>query len=77
MKTIIRTIIRNQNNGNEKTLNDSLMFGMGIYAYAEDVVASGIKYEDRLNDVFKTVPESELENFLSFLQNRDGYLAIN
>lgn len=76
MKTLLMKIIKDQNSGNETTVNDTLMFGLGVYAYAEDVIKSGISYIDGLNPVFKHIPETEIEKFLNYLYNRDGYLEF-
>lgn len=76
MKAEIKYILENKNSGNEQTVNDSLMFGMGLYTYTEDAIKSGIKYVDGKNAAFKHIPESELDNFLNFLYIRDGYLEF-
>lgn len=76
MKATAKYILENKDSGNEQIVNDSLMFGMGLYTYAEDAIKSGIKYISGKNTAFKHIPESELENFLSYLHDRDGYLEF-
>lgn len=76
MKATAKYILENKDSGNEQIVNDSLMFGMGLYTYTEDAIKSGINYVDGKNSAFKHIPESELDNFLNFLFKRDGYLEF-
>lgn len=76
MKATVKYILENKDNGIEQTVNDSLMFGVGLYTYTEDAIISGVKYVDGKNAAFKHIPESELDNFLNFLYARDGYLEF-
>ena len=76
MKATAKYILENKDSGIECIVNDSLMFGMGLYTYTEDAIKSGINYVSGKNAAFKHIPESELGNFLNFLFDRDGYLEF-
>lgn len=77
MKNLIKKIIENQNSGDERSVNDSLFFGMGIYMYKD--VADEIGYQSVTtgNALFVRVMESDLETVLSGLEELDGYVCID
>lgn len=59
--------------GNEHTLNDTICFGMGIYAYNNECKKAGINTHDNIS-AFYHLNESELYDLLLWLQENDGYL---
>lgn len=63
----------NANTGNEITLNDTLCFGMGVYAYKIECVKAGISVSSD-SSAFHHLNESELLTLLAWLQDNDGYL---
>lgn len=77
MKNLIKKIIENQNSGDERSVNESLFFGMGIYMYKD--VADEIGYQSVTtgNALFVRVMESDLETVLSGLEELDGYVCID
>lgn len=68
-----RFISSHANTGNEITLNYTLCFGMGVYAYKSECKKAGI---ETANDTtaFHHLNESELLTLLAWLQDNDGYL---
>lgn len=59
----------------EKELNGVLMFGLGIYAYADVVTVSGVADCSKSNGCFYHFKNSdELRRFVEYLQKTDGYL---
>ena len=73
IKGCVNHIIRNMNTGIEKTLNDTLMFGMGVYAYKKDI-PSGIGTKTN-NNLFVSLSKNEIEIVVSYLLLKDGYLV--
>lgn len=66
-------ISSNANTGNEITLNDTLCFGMGVYAYKSECMKAGIKVAFN-SSAFHHLNEGELLTLLAWLQDNDGYL---
>lgn len=61
----------------EKELNGVLMFGLGIYAYADLVTVSGIADCSKSNECFYHFKsDDELRRFVEYLQKTDGYLEV-
>lgn len=59
----------------EKELNGAMLFGLGVYAYADIVTFSGVADCSRSNEVFYHFKDdSEMRRFIQYLQNTDGYL---
>ena len=73
VKGCVSYILKNANTGSEKTLNDVVMFGMGIYAFKQDI-PSEIGTQKK-NDLFVSLNESELTKAVEYLLKNDGYLA--
>ena len=70
-------IKRNSQTGKEKEINGALMVGMGVYAYSDIVTDSGIKDLTRSKDAFyHFANETELRQFVTYLQKTDGYLCV-
>ena len=68
---------KNENTGEEKTVNESLHFGMGLYAWSDHVTYSGVSNQVKTNEVFYHFKnDSEIIQFIKFLLNQDGYLEI-
>lgn len=63
----------NANTGEETTLNDTLCFGLGVYAYKSECIKAGIEV-NATSSAFHHLNESELITLLEWLQNNDGYL---
>lgn len=62
-------------NHEEKELNGALMFGLGVYAYADIVTAAGVADCSRSNEsMYHFKNDSEIRSFILYLQNTDGYL---
>lgn len=85
MKTIeqiAHQILRLAETGHEHQVNESLHFGMGLYAYSTDVNEFRIMNQGvdilGINPAFShfNLDEQTLISFLQFLKGRDGYLAI-
>lgn len=51
---------------------DFLYYGMGIYGYSEDVVASGCEYKKGNNDLFLHIipTEENVEKYLQFVHEQ-------
>lgn len=63
------------NDHTEKELNGTLMFGLGVYAYADIVTFSGVADCSCSNAAFYHFKDdSEIRCFIQYLQNTDGYL---
>ena len=63
------------NDHTEKELNGTLMFGLGVYAYADIVTFSGIADCSRSNAaLYHFKDDGEIRRFIQYLQNADGYL---
>ena len=79
-KTVIgcfNYIKRNAETGNEKTINDCIMFGMGIYAWSDTVFFSGVSNEvSSSNSCYRFQGDSEIIEFIEWLQKSDGYLVV-
>lgn len=56
------------------TLNDCIMFGGGIYAYATECKEAGIPVND--NKPFRRLNESELMQLLAWMLDNDGHLTV-
>lgn len=69
-----KRIISHSNTGKECNYMgvDFLYYGMGIYGYSEDVVASGCEYKKGNNDLFlHIVPTVEnVAKYLHFIRER-------
>lgn len=63
----------NASTGVELTLNDTICFGMGVYAYKSECQKAGITVSST-SSAFHHLDESELLMLLSWLQDNDGYL---
>lgn len=74
---ITNKVINKASSGFERSVNESLFFGMGIYAWSDDVLASGIDYLKSDNKLFLHIKYENIKSFLSYLLNRDGYLSID
>ena len=62
-------------NHEEKELNGVLMFGCGVYAYADIVTMSGVADCSHSNEaMYHFKNDSETRRFIQYLQNVDGYL---
>lgn len=76
---IMNYIRKNANTGDEKTINDALMCGMGVYAYADIAKESGINISasKSANKCFyHFANETELRQFVTYLQKTDGHLCV-
>lgn len=74
---VMNYIRKNAQTGMEKTINGVLMVGTGIYAYSDVVTFSRVKDLTRSNDAFyHFANETELKQFVTYLQKTDGYLCI-
>jgi hypothetical protein len=63
--------------GGEKTINDSLHFGIELYAWKEDVIESNVPYYKGKNECFLHIAPEHVKEYITYLYNRDGYLTIN
>lgn len=65
------------NTGNERTINDTLHFGVGqtVYAWRQDVISSGVNFSEEPNNAFLQV--NDIPGFLGYLLDRDGYLIAD
>jgi hypothetical protein len=61
----------------EKILNDSLHFGIELYAWKEDVLESNVPYFKGKNECFLHIEPEHVKEFVTYLFDRDGYLLIN
>ncbi len=73
IKEAANFISSHANTGNEITLNDTLCFGMGVYAYKSECKKAGIETVNNAS-AFHHLNESELLTLLAWLQDNDGYL---
>ena len=74
---VINNIRKNAQTDVEKTINGVLMFGNGICAYSDVVTFSGVKDLTRSNEAFYHFEnETELRQFIGYLQKSDGYLCV-
>lgn len=63
------------NTGLEKTVNDSICFGVGLYCYNEEAAAVGLPVKEKT--VFYHIRSNEeLEKILTYLLRTEGYLCI-
>lgn len=62
------------NTGSELTINDTLCFGMGVYAYKNECIRAGVKVS-ATSSAFHHLNESELYTLLTWLLDNDGYLV--
>ena len=69
----VNFISSNANTGIERTINDCLCFGMGVYAYTSECIAAGIPVNSN-RAAFHYLNERELITLLTYIQNYDGYL---
>lgn len=70
-------IKRHSNTGKEKTINDCIMFGMGIYAWSDVVTFSKVSDQSNTsNATYHFKDDAEIIKFISYLKNSDGYLAV-
>ncbi len=69
-------IVRNSNSGIEKTVNGALMFGMGIYAYADVCTFAGVRNTAGNNAVFCHLNDDEILKMLRFFMNTDRYIVV-
>ena len=60
--------------GQEETVNDTLHFGMGIYAYVANLEQSGVKYTVKHNPLFGHLTKPNLKKFIKWLWENDIYL---
>lgn len=68
-------IKRNAETGKEKTLNDAICFGLGIYAYSDLLKKSGIIQGSR--DAFAGFnKEEDIYYFIQWLKDCDGFLYV-
>jgi hypothetical protein len=63
--------------GGEMTINDSLHFGIELYAWKEDVIESNVPYFEGQNECFLHIEPEHVKEFVTYLFDRDGYLLIN
>jgi hypothetical protein len=63
--------------GGEKILNDSLHFGIELYAWREDVLESNVPYIKGGNACFLHIEPEHVKEFVTYLFDRDGYLVID
>jgi hypothetical protein len=61
----------------EKTINDSLHFGIELYAWREDVLESNVPYIKGGNACFLHIEPEHVKEFVTYLFDRDGYLVID
>lgn len=60
----------------EKELNGGMLFGFGVYAYADIVTVSGVADCSRSNELFYHFKDdSEIRRFIQYLKNTDGFLV--
>lgn len=74
----VMNYIRRNKQGNEQSLNDTLMFGHGVvYAYKDAVNSSGIRNLAQSSETFyHLTDESEIKKIVEYSKKRDGYLYI-
>lgn len=73
-----RYIKKNAETGKEKEVNESLHFGMGLYAWSDHVTYSGVPNQTKTNEVFYHFKsDDEIIRFIKYLLTNDGYLYIN
>jgi hypothetical protein len=63
--------------GGEKIINDSLHFGIELYAWKEDVIESNVPYIKGGNACFLHIEPEHVKEFVTYLYDRDGCLLIN
>jgi hypothetical protein len=63
--------------GGEKIINDSLHFGIELYAWKEDVIESNVPYIKGGNECFLHIEPEHVKEYITYLYNRDGCLLIN
>jgi hypothetical protein len=63
--------------GGEMTINDSLHFGIELYAWKEDVIESNVPYIKGGNACFLHIEPEHVKEYITYLYNRDGCLLIN
>lgn len=61
------------NTGEEMTVNDSVSYGMGVYATTNECIAAGLAVSTT-GSAFHHLDERELKILLSYLMECDGYL---
>lgn len=75
-------IRENANTGEEHTIGDAIMFGMGIYAYADVARKAGLDTAprceaDKGNTAFVHLyTDEEILALLEFLQEEEGLYAV-
>lgn len=68
----VNHILKNKETGKEKTINDSLHYGMGLYVYSSDFNICFNKQKNK--NLFVHLDDQELYSFVEFLLLKEGYL---
>lgn len=70
-------IFSHANTGNEKTINEVLYFGMGVYAFADECDKVGVKGDvHNGNGAFYHLTRKGVITLLAWLLKTDGYLCV-
>lgn len=75
-KGAVSFIKRNSNTGVKLILNDTICFGMGLYAYRRDCEMAGIDTTKDSPSVYHHLNDDELFILVEYLGKNDGYLAV-
>lgn len=67
-------VFSHANAGNEKTINEVLHFGLGVYAYGVECRKAGIK--GKMANNFWRINKTEVKRLLAWLLATDGYLCV-
>jgi hypothetical protein len=73
MKGALSHIKRNAQTGKEKTMNDAIMFGVGIYVWSDVAKFYNVK-NDESNNATTKLNDLELEKLLNKLLAKDSVL---
>ena len=77
IEELAQWIIEDANTGDEKQVNESLHFGMGLYIWAEDAYLLSEGTSEGNNNTFTHLEPSAISDFLRAIYNRDGFIAVD
>ncbi len=75
----VKNAWNNRQTGNEKIINDTLHYGVGPhpYAYKNELNQSGVEYTDKGSSMGYLTSKRELQKFVEWLEENDGYLSVS
>ena len=76
IEELAQWIVTNAESGDEKQVNESLHFGMGLYIYAEDAYLLSEGTSEGNNNTFTHLEPSAISDFLRAIYNRDVFIAV-